>query len=135
MIKKYLPYLIIVAAAVLLFIIKKKQRGERKKETSTYVIPAETEPFKRDTTSIEYSKHALCRMGCRHIDDEEVKDILLTGKINYSKIEEDNQGVTYPLEGITKDKQFVRVVVAPKANKIVVVTVIDLETDWKCDCK
>ncbi len=132
MLKKYLPFLLFIAAAVLLYFIKTKQRGERKENRTTQTINAE--PINRDTTILVYSKHALCRMDCRHIDEEEVKDIVATGSINYSKVEEDEKGVTYPLEGITKDKQFVRVVIAPKKNETVIVTVIDLEKDWTCSC-
>ena len=132
MLKKYLPFLLFIAAAVLLYFIKTKQRGERKENRTTQTINAE--PINRDTTILVYSKHALCRMDCRHIDEEEVKDIVATGSINYSKVEEEEKGVTYPLEGITKDKQFVRVVIAPKKNETVIVTVIDLEKDWTCSC-
>ena len=132
MIKKYLPFLLFIAAAVFLYFIKTKQRGERKNAKITQTINAE--PINRDTSILVYSKHALCRMDCRQIDKEEVKDIVATGSINYSKVEEDDKGITYPLEGITKDKQFVRIVVAPKKNETVVVTVIDLEKDWACSC-
>ena len=132
MLKKYLPFLLFIAAAVLLYFIKTKQRGEIKENRTTQTINAE--PINRDTTILVYSKHALCRMDCRHIDEEEVKDIVATGSINYSKVEEEEKGVTYPLEGITKDKQFVRVVIAPKKNETVIVTVIDLEKDWTCSC-
>ena len=74
-------------------------------------------------------------MDCRHIDESEIKEILENGKLNYSKIEEDARGKTYPLEGITHDKQHVRVVFAPKDNGLLVVTCIDLDTEWACDCK
>ena len=74
-------------------------------------------------------------MDCRHIDETEVMEILQNGKLNYKKIEEDNRGKTYPLEGITHDKQNVRIVFAPKEDDLVVVTVIDLDKDWDCNCK
>jgi len=73
-------------------------------------------------------------MECRHIDESEVKEILQEGKINYNKIEEDDKGKTYPLEGITHDHQLVRIVFAPHEKELVVVTVIDLEKEWPCDC-
>ena len=34
--------------------------------------------------SIAYTKHARCRMDCRQIDEQEVKEIVQNGKINYS---------------------------------------------------
>ncbi|RYG43211.1 MAG: DUF4258 domain-containing protein [Chitinophagaceae bacterium] len=81
-----------------------------------------------------YSRHAKCRMGCRQIDKEEVQDILVNGKINFQRVEEDAEGITYPIEGLTKDRQYVRIVYAPKPGAIVVVTAIDLEKEWPCDC-
>jgi hypothetical protein len=73
-------------------------------------------------------------MDCRHIDESEVKEILQNGAINYEKIETGEKGKTYPLEGITHDRQHVRIVFAPHDTELVVVTVIDLEKEWLCDC-
>ena len=73
-------------------------------------------------------------MDCRHIDESEVKEILQTGTINTEKIEQSNKGTSYPLEGITHDKQRVRIVFAPHKDEMVVVTVIDLDKEWQCDC-
>ena len=73
-------------------------------------------------------------MDCRHIDESEVKEILQKGEINYNKIEEGDKGRSYPLEGITHDRQHVRIVFAPHESELVVVTVIDLEKEWPCNC-
>lgn len=151
MLKKYLPYIFLLAAALLLFYIKRNQRGERHQQPKTEqvesritvpaVLPAEekineAEGFNRNATTIIFSKHARCRMDCRKIDESEVKEILKNGEINFKKIQSDKRGKTYPVEGYTHDKQHVRIVFAPKGdNALVVVTVIDLETEWKCDCK
>ena len=137
MYNKYLPLIAVLAAATLLWFVKSKQRGsypENKKEVVT--IPANTpEGFDRHIGKLVYSKHAKCRMDCRHIDEMEVKEILDSGTINYEKIEKTDQGRTFPLEGFTHDKQHVRIVFAPKVDEMVVVTVIDLDKDWYCDCK
>jgi len=75
-------------------------------------------------------------MDCRKIDEAEVKEILKNGTINHQKIQSDKRGKTYPVEGYTRDKQHVRIVFAPKDdNTLMVVTVIDLGTEWTCDCK
>lgn len=129
-----MPYILLVAAALLLWWVLTNQRGTFKPAGDAAEVSATTEPFVRDTAMLEYTKHALCRMACRFIDEEEVKDILMNGKLNERKIEESEKGITYPLEGITKDKQHVRVVFAPKADDIVVVTAIDLENEWPCEC-
>lgn len=130
--KKLLPWLLFLAAAIFLYWIKSNQRGGPANRTtqSTEAISK----LDRSQTNISYSKHARCRMDCRHIDETEVKEILEKGVINYNKVEEDEQGVTIPLEGVTRDGQKVRIVFAPKKNKTVVVTAIDLNKDWPCDC-
>lgn len=75
-------------------------------------------------------------MECRHITEEEVKEILQTGEVVANKVEEDSRGKTYPIDGRTKEDKMVRIVVAPKRNNLVIVTVIDLDNDWPCgDCK
>ena len=137
MYKKYLHLIAVLAAATFLWFVKSKQRGTYPVKTNTNVtIPANApEGFDRHTAKLIFTKHARCRMDCRHIDESEVKEILDKGEINYDKIEKDDRGRTFPLEGITHDKQHVRVVFAPKKDEMVVVTVIDLERDWYCACK
>lgn len=145
-IKKYLPYIFLLAAAAVFIYILKHQRGplpEAPKvneviSTDHYPVPNNTVddvPIDRHTAHLIYSKHARCRMECRHIDESEVKEILEAGKLNSNKIESSDKGKSYPLEGVTHDKQHVRIVFAPKKQSLVVVTVIDLDNDWPCDCK
>lgn len=151
MFKKYLPFICLVAAALLLYYVKTNQRGNSTQKPGTVqvedritvpaVLPSdiqadEVEGFNRNASTIIFSKHAKCRMDCRNIDESEVKEILKNGKINRKKIQSDKRGKTYPVEGTTHDKQLVRIVFAPKGDDaLVVVTVIDLDTEWKCDCK
>ena len=150
MLKKYLPYICLLAAAFFLFFVLKNQRGNTLPKPSTAqteeritvpaVLPAdinldEVEGFNRNTDKLIFSKHAKCRMDCRKIDESEIKEILKNGTVNYKKIQNDKRGKTYPVEGYTHDKQHVRIVFAPKDDGLVVVTVIDLGTEWACDCK
>ncbi len=156
MIKKYLPFVALIGAVSLFWWVKTHQRGasepEKKKERIEINIPSpadqpsvgpapseypnRSEGFNRRASSIIYSKHARCRMDCRHIDESEVKEILEKGTVNLAKVESDGRGKTYPLEGVTHDRQHVRIVFAPKEDgSVVVVTCIDLDTDWTCDCK
>jgi len=136
MTKKYLPFIVLIAAALILFYIKKNQRGSFPTNPSTEIsIPAISGgAFNRNAHKIIYSKHARCRMDCRHIDESEVMEILKSGTLNVAKIEEDSRGKTYPLEGKTRDNQNVRIVFAPRQEDMVVITVIDLDKDWVCDC-
>ncbi|MCX6313797.1 MAG: DUF4258 domain-containing protein [Sphingobacteriales bacterium] len=149
MFKKYLPFLFLIASALLFIYVKMNQVGvaphRNNNTTDHFTIPAVLPPsenpnrvedgFDRRNNHLLYSKHARCRMECRHIDESEVKEILESGTINYSKIEDDGRGKSFPLEGITHDKQHVRIVFAPKDDGMLVVTCIDLDRDWPCECR
>lgn len=91
--------------------------------------------FDRRTSFLEYSNHAQCRMQCRKISKEEVEEIMRDGKINYDKSDLQNARCPrYALEGITHDDQRVRIIYAQCNEKTVVVTVIDLENEYECNC-
>jgi len=142
MIKKYIPYFVLLLGAFALLYIMSHQVGKNYTNVSDHTIStshAETissnEDLNRSATTIIYSKHARCRMDCRHIDENEVKKILKDGKVNEQKIEEDSRGKTYPLEGVSEGHHL-RIVFAPKGNDALeVVTCIDLDNDFDCDCK
>lgn len=75
-------------------------------------------------------------MDCRHIDVNEVKEVIETGKLNEQKSGTGKSGDrTYALEGWSSDNQHVRVVVTPEKNSLLVITVIDLESEWPCHCE
>jgi hypothetical protein len=96
-----------------------------------------SEGLNRRLEPIVYTKHARCRMGCRQIDETEVRELLYNGKINYRKSELGKAPCRnkYAVEGYSRDGQHLRIIFAPCTNGMHVVTVIDLETEWKCDCK
>jgi hypothetical protein len=74
-------------------------------------------------------------MDCRHITKEEIKEILEKGKVNYSKSDLSSKGhSTYALEGYSHENQHIRVVVAPESDGLVVITCIDLDKEWPCNC-
>ncbi len=86
--------------------------------------------------ALQYTKHARCRMGCRHISEKEVKEILKKGKINHRKSKPaDYPCGSYAVEGMTSDNQEVRIVFAACETKTKVITTIDLRNDYKCNCK
>ncbi len=83
-----------------------------------------------------FTKHARCRMDCRHIDESEIKDILHDGEINYAKSETNASPCPkYALEGMTHDHQHVRIIVGDCKTDASIITVIDLDHDFNCDCK
>ena len=87
--RKYLPFIVLILAALLLFYVKNKQRGPRPRIIEDNItVPVKDEAvINRNVSKIIFSKHARCRMACRHIDESEVKEIIKDGVINYSKIE------------------------------------------------
>lgn len=90
----------------------------------------------RDTSNLLLTHHVKCRMACRQISLVEIKEILADGKLNLSKSSKGSEGDdTYALEGVSSDRQTIRVVVAPEDNGLVVITCIDLDKEWPCNCK
>ncbi len=74
-------------------------------------------------------------MQCRDITETEIKEILHDGNINYAKSElNDSRGPKYALEGYSDDHQHLRIIFAPEQNGMVVVTTIDLDKEWQCNC-
>lgn len=144
--KKWVPYLLM--GLMLLVIVVIKQCRNNPTPAPKPVVTDNNRPkdpasnptdrdkgFDRRVSYLEYSNHAKCRMKCRKISQAEVEEIMLEGKINYTKSDLQNARCPrYALEGLTRDDQRVRIVYAQCNDKTVVVTVIDLETDFKCDC-
>ena len=92
------------------------------------------QPFK-NISHLILTKHAKCRMECRDITEEEIKEILHDGNINYMKSNlNDERGPTYALEGYSHEHQHLRIVFSPKKEEMVVVTCIDLDKEAECDC-
>jgi hypothetical protein len=94
-----------------------------------------SEDLFRDTRHLILTKHVKCRMDCRHITIQEIKEIIDDGNVNYSKSGQGNKGDdTYALEGYINEHQHLRVVVAPESDGLVVITCIDLDKEWPCNC-
>ena len=52
----------------------------------------------RNASELYFTKHARCRMKCRHITQAEVKEILAEGTVNYNKSDlQDPKGATYAI--------------------------------------
>ena len=82
-----------------------------------------------------FTKHARCRMDCRHITANEIHEILDAGTINYEK--SDPQGRPDPkwaVEGYTAEQQHLRIIVAPERGELIIVTCIELGVEWTCNC-
>ncbi len=144
-VKRWSPVVIIILLLVALFFAKQckqelpKEKPEPKPKTESVKEEEKAQRgLNRNPGHINYSKHARCRMACRKIDDAEVMDILRSGTINYKKSDIGNKTDCkrkYAVEGITRDKQKVRIIFAPCHKEVTVVTVIDIGKEWPCDCE
>lgn len=151
--KKALPYLVLILLLLVAVFIrrynskdqltdndKRKARTEDVTDNDRKTDNQKTnlDVFRDPAADYYFTKHARCRMKCRHITQEEVKEIVQKAEVNYKKSELDAaQGPKYALEGVTsRDNQHVRIIVAPKQRHLTIVTVIDLENEWACpSCK
>jgi len=84
---------------------------------------------------LRYTRHGRCRMACRHITEAEVEALLEDGHVAPDRTRTDGECVSYAVEGHTDDGQDVRIVYADCDSETRVVTTIDLDTDWPCDCR
>jgi hypothetical protein len=117
---------------------KRIEQNDKPDEEKTDNEKSSLDVFRDGNVKYYFTKHARCRMKCRHISQEEVKEIVQRADVNYKKSELDApEGPKYALEGVTSgDKQHVRIIVAPKKRHLTIVTVIDLENEWECpSCK
>ena len=92
------------------------------------------EPFDR-RAELVFTKHARCRMDCRHITAMEIHEVLDNGTINYNKSEPDSRpDPKYAVEGYTAEQQHLRIIVAPENAKLIIITCMELGVEWSCHC-
>jgi hypothetical protein len=131
--KKLFPFLLLLVLAVVAIGIKQCKQAPIKKTTTQTTDVATKQPrgLNRNPSNINYSKHAKCRMACRHIDEAEVTDMLKNGTINYKKsdLQGDDCKKKYAVEGYSKDKQHLRLIFAACGDELTVVTCIDLDQE------
>lgn len=138
MFKKIAPFLFLILLAILVVVAKRiflrddaASIPSDKKTSST----GKRRGFAREAINLEYTKHSLCRMECRKISRQDIKLIMAEGEINYRKSDlQDKPCPTYALEGYTRDKEHLRVVFAQCNTITKVVTCINLDEEFACDC-
>src|SRR4030095_1585032 len=132
--KRTVLFVLLLVAALGFYFIKRYKNTRSKLAVSQQNVNRDR-GFDRRVSYLQYSDHAKCRMECRHISEQEVEETMQEGKINYKKSDIRNSRCPrYAIEEITKDDQHVRVVFAQCNDYTEVVTVIDLDTEWTCDC-
>jgi hypothetical protein len=128
-------FIYVIVKVFFLFINFHRPMPPRQKteQTQNKISPVTDSGFNRSNDHLILTKHAKCRMDCRHITENELKEILHDGNINYNKSELQNtRGPKYALEGYTSEHQHLRVIFAPEIKDMIVVTCIDLDTEWQC---
>ncbi|HRG79853.1 MAG TPA: DUF4258 domain-containing protein [Cyclobacteriaceae bacterium] len=144
--KKLIPYLLLLVLFVVALFVKRCRENDNVPDSPSVTQEKRSNPsagknleaFRDPDAEYFFTKHARCRMECRNITQKEVKEIVRKAEVNYNKSELDApQGPKYALEGYTsKDRQHVRIIVAPKQKHLSIVTVIDLDKEWECpSCK
>lgn len=82
---------------------------------------------------LRWSEHARCRMACRQVSEAEVRAALARGVLDPTRTrQEPGRCPTHAVHDRSDDGQPLRVVFAACDDATVVVTVIDLGTDWPC---
>jgi hypothetical protein len=142
--KKLIPYILLLILFVVAFFVKRYRDQDIPIPNSTSVAKEKRstptdgknnlDVFRDPDSEYFFTKHARCRMDCRSITQKEVKEIVRKAEVNYNKSDLDAaQGPKYALEGYTsKDRQHVRIIVAPRQKHLSIVTVIDLDKEWEC---
>ena len=84
-----------------------------------------------------YTRHARCRMDCRHISESDIREVLREGHVNEAKSkQESGKCPTYAIEEDRhKDGVRLRIVFAKCDHETKVVTCIDRDHEFECECK
>jgi hypothetical protein len=123
--KKSRATLSMIFVLILLFVFLYKRWRE----------PVRKEVFDRTPSHLYYTKHALCRMDCRHISKEDIEEIMKKGIINFNRSNRrDRPCPTFALQGQTSDGEKLRVVFAQCTDETKVVTCYNLVEDFECHC-
>lgn len=91
--------------------------------------------FNRNPSRIEYARHALCRMDCRHISANDITEILKKGEINFAKSDlKDRPCPTFAVQGLTLKGENIRVIFAQCGTVDKVITCYNLNEKFNCNC-
>lgn len=97
--------------------------------------PVRKEAFDRDPDQLVYTRHARCRMDCRHISEADIREIMDKGVINLNRSNRrDRPCPTFAVQGETSDGQKIRVIFAQCEKETKVVTCYNLQEDFECHC-
>ena len=126
--------IIITLLLAITFVVKFYKQNS--KTSTTHTTTAAHQSIISPDEKLVYTKHARCRMECRNITEEVIREVILEGSINEQKSNnKPGDCPTYALEDDTKEGQHLRIVFAKCADVTKVVTCIDRGKEFDCDCK
>ena len=104
----------------------------------TYWLPNNRVKEQVDKSSFKFSEHAKCILECKRITEEEVREVLKNGDVNFSA--SDTRGVpcpSYAIEGTSHNKKIrVLVTIFERDSTAEITTAINLEAGKDtCRCK
>ena len=129
-IRLYLYGFIIGAVLVYFLLFRGKDR--------TFWLPGNRVKEQVDKSTFSFSEHAKCILECKNITEEEVREVLKNGDVNFS--ESDTHGVpcpSYAIEGISHNKKLrILLTVFERDSTAEITTAINLESGKdSCKCK
>jgi|GEM_PF-484481 len=133
MIINYLRLILICLITVLTF----GSCSSHQPDKSTPASIADHQSIIDANTPLIYTKHARCRMSCRHISEADIREVLREGHINEAKSkQEPGKCPTYAIEDHrNSDGVRLRIVFAKCDREVRVVTCIDRDDEFSCDCQ
>ncbi|RYY89456.1 MAG: DUF4258 domain-containing protein [Chitinophagaceae bacterium] len=97
--------------------------------------PAPREALDRHPEKIYYTRHARCRMDCRHISEADIRSILERGVVNLGKSDRrDRPCPTLAVQGETGAGESIRVILAQCPDETRIITCYNLRREYECDC-
>jgi len=116
--------------------IRKGKPGQPSHRSDTVSAAGKHQQMIPTDAKLVYTRHARCRMDCRHITEAEVHEVLEEGVVNNAKSDPaDTPCPTYAIEDKTKEGQHLRIVFARCDNVVKVITCIDLNQEFECRCE
>jgi uncharacterized DUF497 family protein len=88
-----------------------------------------------DSTQLMFTKNATCKMECLTISEADVRQVLKDGLVNTERSELDQPEKKFAVEGAASESKTLRVVVVPKGNALLLITVIRIDKKENCDCR
>lgn len=91
--------------------------------------------FRRNPSRIEYKELALCRMDCHQVSANDITEIIRKGEIDYSSSDlRDKKNPIFVIQGYTKRRFYIRVIILQFGTVAKVVNCINLKQDFDCHC-